>query len=137
MLIAMKLMLMLCGFLILAASSVGQTQKHDPCDPQMTFCWYGPYDDGSDEVDAWGQNWTAQDASEKPLKVPTAIRCVKRLHVCLKSNTHDIGGKTMTRIDILPVRSWNAQQGSLQTRKISTSPARKSHTSSTSWTVPC
>ena len=106
----MKLIPLLFAFLILTGPTLGQAQKHDPCDTQFTFCWYGPYDDGSDEVKAWGQNWTPQDASEKQLKVPTAIRCVKRLHVCLKSVTHDIEGRAITRIDILPVQHWSSQQ---------------------------
>ena len=76
--------------IILAATSWGQsppdakgqakgTQKSDACDAALTFCWYGPYSDGSDEVEAWGNHWVAQDASEKALEVNTELRCVKRL----------------------------------------------------------
>jgi hypothetical protein len=106
----MKLTLSLC-FLLLCALSLGQTQRHDPCDQQVTFCWYGPYEDGSDEVTAWGEKWASpQDSAEKVMDVHTAIRCVKKMKVCLKSATHNIGGKPITNIEILPVKSWSAQQ---------------------------
>jgi hypothetical protein len=73
--------------------------KHDACDQQVTFCWYGP----NDKVEAWGENCAVQDSSEKPLSVLTAIKCVKRLHVCQSQPPTPIGGKTMTWIDILLV----------------------------------
>jgi hypothetical protein len=77
----------------------------------VTFCWYGPYEDGSDEVTAWGEKWAPpQDSAEKVMDVHTAIRCVKKMKVCLKSATHNIGGKPITNIEILPVKSWSAQQ---------------------------
>lgn len=105
----MKLVFTVC-FLFLSALSFGQTQKHDPCDQQVTFCWYGPYVDGSDEVTAWGEKWAPQDSSEKVMQVQMAIRCVKKMSVCLKARTHDVFGKSITNIEILPVKSWNAQQ---------------------------
>jgi hypothetical protein len=105
----MKVAVVFC-FLFLTAPSFGQAHKHDPCDQEMTFCWYGPYNDGSDEVTAWGEKWKPQDSSEKAMDVHTAIRCVKRLGVCLESKTHNMFGKFITSIEILPVQSWSAQQ---------------------------
>ena len=84
--------------------------KAEACNKQVTFCWYGPYADGSDEVEAWGNRWRTDDASEKPLEVNTAVRCVKRLHVCLKAGTHNVGGQIMTKIDILSVTRWGSEQ---------------------------
>ena len=84
--------------------------KADPCNKEMTFCWYGPYVDGSDEAEAWGNRWSTDDSSEKPLEVNTAVRCVKKLHVCLKAGSHNVGGRTITKIDILPVTRWGSEQ---------------------------
>ncbi len=105
----MKLAAMFC-LLSLSALSSGQRSKHDPCDQETTFCWYGPYGDGSDEVTAWGEKWTPQDSSEKAMEVHTAIRCIKKMNVCMKSATHNLFGKSITNIEVLPVRSWSAQQ---------------------------
>jgi hypothetical protein len=98
------------GLLILTPGTMGHPQKPDPCDQQGTFCWYGPYTDGTDEVDAWGETWIPQDSSEKTLHVITGIRCVKKLRVCLKSSGHDVAGKVVTHIEILPIRDWSLQQ---------------------------
>lgn len=94
----------------LSVLGFGQARKHDPCDQALTFCWYGPYDDGSDEVTAWGEKWTPQGSSEKAMQVHTAVRCVKKMGICIKSATHNLFGKSITNIEVLPVKSWSAQQ---------------------------
>jgi hypothetical protein len=76
----------------------------------MTFCWYGPYTDGSDEVDAWGQRWVPKESSETTIEASTAIRCLKNLKICIQSSSHTIGGKTRVNVEVLPVTRWDSQQ---------------------------
>lgn len=84
--------------------------KADACNKDLTFCWYGPYADESDEVEAWGNRWSTDDPSEKPLEVNTEVRCVKRLHVCLKAGSQKALGQIITKVDILPVTRWDSEQ---------------------------
>lgn len=91
----------------------GQTSIHqsDPCDKETTFCWYGPYQDGSDEVDAWGDRWVAQDKSEKSLEISTAIRCVKRIGLCIYASSQIVlGSRRVTKVDLLPITRWDNAQ---------------------------
>src|SRR6266436_8374295 len=106
--ILLVLTAMICCIPLLCQTT--KPRKADECNKAVTFCWYGPYADGSDEVDASGNRWRSDDSSEKPLEMNSAIRCVKRLHVCLKAESHDVGGRTMTKIDILPVTRWDSEQ---------------------------
>ena len=78
--LAVTAILLLCS---LTCAQAG-TPQNDPCDKDVTFCWYGPYKDGSDEVKVWGNYWLANDQS-KPIDFRTAFRCVKRLNVCMKA----------------------------------------------------
>jgi hypothetical protein len=79
------------------------------CNDTMTFCWYGPYQDGSDDVTAWGTVWKSDDANEKSLEYVTEVRCIKRLRVCINARNQkgffDI--PRLTNIDLYNVRSWN------------------------------
>lgn len=78
------------------------------CDHRMTFCWYGPYDDGSDEADAYGRRWTTSDNTEKALEWNTALRCLKSRHLCiLARNQALLGSETMTAIDLYDVTEWS------------------------------
>ena len=107
----LQCLVLLFGFcaLSLGQPSTPQNAEEDPCDKAMTFCWYGPYKDGSDEVKVWGHHWIANDQS-KPIDFRTAIRCVKRLHVCMKAEDVTFSGNTIMRIEVLPVTSWTAVQ---------------------------
>jgi hypothetical protein len=102
-----------------------QIQKPEPCDKSQTFCWYGPYADGSDEVDAWGSRWVAQDASEKALEASTHMRCVKRLGICIKASAHVVFGKTIVRADILPVTRWGSEQISADAETVDLEPCER------------
>ena len=42
--------------------------------------------------------------------VHAAIRCVKRMRVCIYSHTHNSLGKPITAIEILPVKRWSVEQ---------------------------
>jgi hypothetical protein len=85
-------------------------RKANACNKAMTFCWYGPYADGSDEVEAWGNHWSTDDSSETLLEVDTEVRCVKRLHICLKAGSQKVLGQTVNKVDILPVTRWDSEQ---------------------------
>src|SRR5579884_3776618 len=96
--IALSILALISLCILASAQSKGQ-DKTDACDKGLTFCWYGPYSDGSDEVEAWGNHWVPQDASEKPLEVNTEVRCVKRLRICIKAGSQTLFGRTVTRVD--------------------------------------
>jgi hypothetical protein len=105
----------LAALLVCKAFSLGQTKspnkQKSPCDQEMNFCWYGPYDDGSDEVDVWGDRWVTQDEREKSLEISTAIRCVKRMRVCVYASSQLVfGDRRITKIDLLPITHWDDQQ---------------------------
>lgn len=87
-----------------------QNQKIEPCDKETTFCWYGPYADGSDEVEAWGDYWVSQDATEKPLEYSSEVRCIKRLKVCAWAQNSVLLGRNITKVEILPINRWSDQQ---------------------------
>jgi hypothetical protein len=102
----------LCVLLLCAVTCAGAPQNAtpDPCDKEVTFCWYGPYKDGSDEVKVWGHHWIPNDQS-KPIDFRTAFRCVKRLHICMKAEDVILSGTTtILRIQLLPVTKWAAEQ---------------------------
>ena len=99
---------LLCCMVALSQNN-GQT-KQNACNRSLTFCWYGPYSDGSDEVEASGDRWTPQDSSEKPIEWPSDVRCVKRYGICIEANSRGGLGKTIATIDIFPVTRWDSQQ---------------------------
>ncbi|MGH9512143.1 MAG: hypothetical protein ACRD2U_08395 [Terriglobales bacterium] len=100
------------GYLLFSgATTFTQSTEPDVCNQSLTFCWYGPYRDGSDEIDAWGNEWKADDPTEKPIKQVTEVRCVKRLLICIKARNEQMpfgGGTSHTNIDIYNVRFWNS-----------------------------
>jgi hypothetical protein len=51
----------------------------------------------------------ADDPSEKPLEGATEVRCVKKLHVCIRARNEKASGflPGMAYIDIFDVRSWS------------------------------
>lgn len=104
----MKKGVLIAASLLCCAFGVFQTKKPtkaDPCDEKMTFCWYG------DEVEAWGDRWVPQDSSEKPLEQSSDVRCIKRLGICAKAVSQTTSfGKRVTKVDILPITHWDAQQ---------------------------
>jgi hypothetical protein len=70
----MKQTLLVLTAVIFCIPLLCQTTKPrnaDPCNQEVTFCWYGPYTDGSDEVEAWGNRWSTDNSSQKPLEVNT------------------------------------------------------------------
>src|SRR5437588_747050 len=89
----------------LTSAQAGTRQSAEPCDRAMTFCWYGPYKDGSDEVKAWGKRWLDKEQN-KSLDFPTALRCIKRINTCIKAENVTFSGVTTLRIELLPVKSW-------------------------------
>jgi hypothetical protein len=93
--------------LLSTSGTLPQSEKPDHCNHSMTFCWYGPFRDGSDEVDAWGNQWKADDPTESPIKQTTAVRCIKRLHICIEASTQTIANQSVTHIDLFNVRSWD------------------------------
>lgn len=82
------------------------------CNQMLTFCWYGPYQDGSDEADAWGTLWKSDDPSEKSIEQNVEVRCIKRLGVCIQARNEKalFGGPTTTNIDLYQVRSWDGTE---------------------------
>jgi hypothetical protein len=102
------LSLMAMFLLVLSAiaqkrSAPAESNRTIPCDKYMKFCWY------SDEVDAWGTLWRSDDSTEKSLEQVTEVRCVKRLHVCIKARNQKVGAGFLsaTNIDLYNVREWN------------------------------
>lgn len=94
--------------IFLSPTTFPQSKNEEACNKNMTFCWYGPYQDGSDEVDAWGNQWKTDDPTEKSLNQVTEVRCIKRLHVCIKArNQQTFRGGSLTNIDLYNVRSWS------------------------------
>jgi len=89
--------------LVLFSSWIAVPTLFATCNKSMTFCSY------SDEVDAWGTIWKSDDLSEKSLEQVTEVRCVQRLHVCIKARNQKLpsGSSTATNIDLYNVRSWN------------------------------
>jgi hypothetical protein len=103
----------LAFLLLLVPTTFAQSNKADhPCDKYMKFCWYGPYQDGSDEVDAWGTLWKSDDPTEKSLEQVTEVRCVKKLHICIKARNQKVTflDSSVTNIDLYNVRSWDNTQ---------------------------
>lgn len=96
----------LTGLLLCPRTAPTQSTSQNPCNERQTFCWYGPYPDGSDEVNAWGNVWITSDPTEKALKQITEVRCIKRLRICIKARNQPLLGGSMTNIDIYNVRSW-------------------------------
>jgi hypothetical protein len=88
----------------LAGKEQGSTHPSDPCDKRVNFCWYGPYQHGSDEVQAWGNRWIPQEKSEKAMEISTAIRCVKRMNVCMYAGYQVmLGSRRINRVQLLPI----------------------------------
>jgi hypothetical protein len=81
--------------------------KDTSCNYAMTFCWYGPYTDNSDEATAWGNQWVSHDKDEKVLRQVVEIRCLKSLGLCIHARNQNIGSKLMTNIDLYHVREWS------------------------------
>jgi hypothetical protein len=104
----MKSALLLLCLLPIYTAAQSRTAE-DPCDKAVSFCWYGPYKDGSDEVQAWGKRWFAKE-QDKTLDFSTAFRCIKRRGVCIKAENVTFSGGTILRIEILPVMSWTSEQ---------------------------
>lgn len=102
--------------ILVRASGVSQTkfswQWHDTaCDQKMTFCWYGPFKDNSDEVNAWGNQWVSQDHAEKPLEWNSEVRCIKARHLCIVARNQRMwAGTTLTNIDLYSVTEWSDYQ---------------------------
>lgn len=95
---------------LLFAGPTSNQSTAGPCNKRQTFCWYGPYPDGNDEVDAWGNVWSTSDPTEKPLKQVTEVRCIKRLRICIKARNQPLLGGSMTNIEIYNVRSWTSSR---------------------------
>jgi hypothetical protein len=78
----------------------------------MTFCWYGPYSDQSDEVDAWGNHWVSEDKTESPLEWVTEVRCVRRLDVCIlaRNQSPSHTDRHITNVDLYKVSRWDRNQ---------------------------
>jgi len=100
---------LVCFALTSAQTGAQQNAVPDPCDNAMTFCWYGTYKDGSDEVKAWGKRWFAKE-QDKTLDFDTALRCVRRMNICIKAENVTFSGGTILRIEMLPVTSWTSEQ---------------------------
>jgi len=97
----------------LSQSVLGQasSRQSEPCDKEMNFCWYDPYPDGSDEVEAWGDRWISQDKNEKNFEISSEIRCVKKLGVCMYASSQLVfGSKRITKIDLLQITRWDNNQ---------------------------
>jgi hypothetical protein len=92
-----------------AQTTAPQKAVPEPCDKDTTFCWYGPYGDGSDEVKVWGKRWFAKEQGEE-IAFRTALRCLKRMSMCIKAENVSFSGSTILRIEILPVTSWTREQ---------------------------
>jgi hypothetical protein len=84
--------------------------KDTSCNYAMTFCWYGPYKDNSDESNAWGNQWVSHDKDEKALRQVVEIRCLKSLGLCIHARNQIIGRKPLTNIDLYYVREWSDSQ---------------------------
>jgi len=107
--------LVLAALLLCKATFAGQTKssnhQKNPCDQETNFCWYGPYDDGSDEVEVWGDRWVTQDQKDKPLEISTAIRCVKKMGVCIYAGSQIVfGSRRITKIVLLHITRWDSNQ---------------------------
>src|ERR1700674_5147727 len=91
---------------LFAATPFAQTGEMKSCNENMTFCWY------SDEVDAWGTAWKSDDPAEKSLQQVTEVRCVQKLHVCIKARNQksSLLEWSVTNIDLYSVRSWDDTQ---------------------------
>jgi hypothetical protein len=92
--------------LLCAPAMFGQNTSQEGCNEKRTFCWH------SDEVEAWGELWKSDDPSKKPLEQVTEVRCVKKLHVCIKARNQQrhFGLPSLTNIDLYNVRSWDHTQ---------------------------
>jgi len=92
-------------FIATTASRTKSQEKPNPCNENMTFCWYG------EEVQAWGNSWVAQDQTEKPLNISLEIRCIKKFGICaLAAAQLVMGNKIVTKVDILPITHWDTNQ---------------------------
>jgi len=93
-------------FWLFAPTTSAQSKDAKPCNENMTFCWY------NDDVDAWGTLWKSDDPAEKSLEQVTEVRCVQRLHVCIKARNQKVnfGLPSVTNIDLYNVRSWDGTQ---------------------------
>jgi hypothetical protein len=80
------------------------------CNQRMSFCWFGPYSDNSDEVQAWGNHWVSQDKTEKPLEQVVEVRCIKALKICIVAHNQRLFTESMTAIDIYYVTRWDDVQ---------------------------
>ena len=84
--------------------------RPNACDSGLTFCWYGPYSDGSDEVEATGDRWMPQEASEKSIEWPSHVRCLKKYGICVDASSPTVLGKITTTVEILSITGWDSQQ---------------------------
>jgi hypothetical protein len=92
----------------LAIPVISAQPKDNPCNKTMTFCWYGPFQDESDEVEAHGTIWKSDDPSVKSLEQTSEVRCIKKLSVCIHARNQKVfsGVPSVTSIDLYNVRSW-------------------------------
>jgi hypothetical protein len=99
-------------FVCCVATMAREGKPGEPCNDTMTFCWYGPYSDQSDEVDAWGNHWVSDDKSESPLEWVTEVRCVHRLNVCILARNQSLSLKDahITNVDLYKVTRWDGNQ---------------------------
>jgi hypothetical protein len=98
-----------CFCLLFPHRLLALSPRSDDCNRYMTFCWYGPYADGSDDVEVKGTIWQPDDPTEKPIKEVLEIRCVKRLRICILARNEPgiLAGTSYTNIDLFNVSSWS------------------------------
>ena len=91
-------------------NSLAQSNQSASCNKGHTFCWYGPYSDGTDEVSASGDRWVSPDKKEPALEFITALRCLKSLKVCIMGRNLELLGKRITFVDVFYVSKWGSVQ---------------------------
>jgi|SRR5215472_7712151 len=88
-----------------------QNNAVDPCDYQVTFCFHGPYRDGSDEIDAWGNRWVSESGTPKlPGQEVTEVRCLKARQLCILAHSILVASLPRTEIELYRVKNWNTSE---------------------------